>query len=100
MYCGRLHGEYRTSAIFDKLVDDSFGIVVFTIGETGKGAHSDEVAIATHHGNGFEQVLTLVAIHNHSTFGLQFPCTGIHVEHDDVHTEIHCCLLGGKACAQ
>ena len=45
-------------------------------------------------------MFTLVAIHDYTTLSLQLPCTSIHIEHDDIHAEVHCCLLGRETCAQ
>ena len=45
-------------------------------------------------------MFTLVALHDDSTFGLQFPSTLIDIKHDDVHAEVKCRLLGGEASAQ
>jgi predicted nucleic-acid-binding protein len=38
-------------------------------------------------------VLTLVTIHNHTTFGFKLPCTLVHVEDNHVHTEVTGSLL-------
>ena len=97
---GRFHRHNGLSAVLHKLLHDGFGIVVVAVGESGKRADGDDVAIGCHHGNGLEQVLTLVAVHDDASFGLQFPGTLVHVEHDDVHAKVHGCLLRGEACAE
>ena len=89
----RFHGKYRTAGVFDKLIHDSFRIVEFAVRETRKGTDTNQITIASHHGNGFQQMLALITIHDHATLGLQFPGSGIHIEYDDVHTQVHGCLL-------
>ena len=54
VYSGRFHGEYGTAGIFDKLIQHRFCIVIFTVSEAGKRAHTNEVTVAAHHGNGFQ----------------------------------------------
>ena len=61
-----------------------------------KRAHTDHIAIATHHRNRLKQMLSLVPVHYHTSFRFKFPCTLIHVEHNHIHAEIH----GGLLCAQ
>ena len=94
MYGGSLHSEDGTAAVFDELLEHGLSIVILTVGESGEGTYADEVAVATHDGNGFEQVFALVAIHDDATLCFQFPGTGIDVEHDDIHAEVHGGLLG------
>ena len=67
------HREYRTSGILNKLIEDGLLIVKLTIFETGKGAYSDDIAITAHHGNGFQQVLRFVTVHDDATFCFQLP---------------------------
>ena len=100
MYRGALHKEHRLAGVTDKLVQYLFLIIVLTAFEGGKRTYSDKVAIASHHGNGFQQMFALVAIHNHAALRLQFPCPLVHVEHDDVHAKIHGCLLRTQPRAQ
>ena len=95
-----LHSEDRTTRVLNKLIQNGFCIVILTIGKTCKRAHSDKVAIASHHWDGLEQVLTLVAIHDDTTLRLEFPSSGIDIEHDDVHAKIHGCFLGRETGAQ
>ena len=45
-------------------------------------------------------MFALVALHDDTPFGLQFPSALVDIEHDDVHAEVECCLLGGEASAQ
>ena len=89
----RLHGDDRTTGIFHKLVDDSLRVIIVTVLQSGKRAYGDDVTITSHHGDRFEQMLTLVAIHDDAALRLQFPGTGIDIEHDDVHAEVHRRLL-------
>ena len=97
---GGLHGEHGAAGILNELVEDNLVIVVVAVLETGKGAHTDDVAIATHYGNGFEQVFGLVAIHDDATFGFQLPGTLVDVEHNDIHAQVKGCFLGAEAGTQ
>ena len=45
-------------------------------------------------------MLTLVTVHDDTTLGLQFPGTGIHIEHDDIHAQVHSRLLSAETGAQ
>ena len=45
-------------------------------------------------------MLRLVSVHDDATFCLQFPSACIYVEHDDIHAQVHGCLLGGQTGAQ
>ena len=100
MHGGALHEEDGATAVLDELLEDAFFVVVLARFEAGEGTHTDEVAVAAHDGDGFEEVFALVAFHDDAAFGLQFPGTLIDVEHDDVHAEVEGCLLGGEAGAQ
>ena len=100
MHGSRLHGEDGLAAILDKLVEHRLGIVVFTVGQSCKRAHANHVAIAAHDGDGLQQVFRLVAIHDDAPFGLQLPGTCIHVEHNDIHAQVHGSLLGRQTGAQ
>ena len=88
-----LHSEDWAPAVLYKLVYDGFGIIVVTVFQTGKATNTDKVAEATHHRDSLQQVLALVAIHDNATLCLQFPCTGIHIEHDYIHAQVHRSLL-------
>ena len=100
MYGSRLHSKDRATTVLDKLLHDGLGIVVVAVTETSKRTDAYDVAVAPHHGNGFQQVLALVAVHDDTTLCLQLPCTLIHVEHNDVHAQVHGCLLGGESRTQ
>ena len=88
-----LHSEDWATAVLHELVDDSLGIIVVAVFQTGKAAHTDEVAEATHYWDCLKQVFTLVAIHDNATLCLQFPGTCVHVEHDYIHAQVHRSLL-------
>ena len=88
-----LHSEDWATAVLYELVDDGLGIIVVTVFQTGKAAHTDKVAEATHHRDSLQQVLALVAIHDDATLCLQFPGTCVHVEHDHIHAQVHRSLL-------
>ena len=45
-------------------------------------------------------MFTLVTVHDDATLCLQFPGTGIHIEHDDVHAQVHRRLLGRETGTQ
>ena len=100
MHGGRLHGEDGTAGVLDELVEHRLGVVVVAVGEPGEGAHADDVAVAAHYGDGLKQVLALVAVHDDAALRLQLPGTGVHVEHDDVHAQVHGGLLRAEARAQ
>ena len=100
MHGGTLHEEHRTAAVLDELLEYLLFVVVLAALEAGEGAHTDDVAVAAHHGNSLQKVFALVALHDDSTLGLQFPRPLVHIEHDDVHAEVEGCLLGGEAGAQ
>ncbi len=100
MYRGRLHSENRLAAVTDELIEHRLGIIVLTVGKSCKRAYSDNVAVGGHHRYSLEKMLALVSVHYHAAFGFQFPCTGVHIEHDDVHAEVHRGFLCAQACAQ
>ena len=100
MHRSRFHSHHRTAAILHELVDYGLCIVIFAVLESCEGAHGNDVAVACHHWDGFEQVLALVTVHDDATLGFQFPCTSIHIEHDDVHTQVHGSFLRAEARAQ
>ena len=97
---GTLHEEDGTTAVLDELLEDLLLIIILARLETGEGTHADDVAVATHHWDGLEEVLALVALHDDATLSLQFPSPLIDIEHDDVHAQIERRLLGGEASAQ
>ena len=90
----------RLTAIFHKLVYNALGIVELAVLQSCKRAYGNDVAIARHYWNCLQQVFALVAIHDNSTLCLQLPCSCIYVQHYNVHTEVHGCLLCAQACAQ
>ena len=94
------HGEDRTPTVFNKLLQNSLCIVVFAVCKSSKGTYTNEVAVATHYRDSLQQVLALVAIHDDTAFGLQFPCSGIHIEHDDIHSQVHSRFLCRESCTQ
>ena len=100
MHGSSLHGEDRTTAVFDELVQNGFSIVVFAVGKTSETSDTDQVAVASHHRDSLQQVLTFVTIHDDTAFCFQFPGASIDVKHDDVHAEVHGSLLGREAGAQ
>ena len=100
MHGGCLHGEDGTAAILEELVIYGFGIVILSVCQSGKGTDSDEIAVRAHHRDGFQEVFATVAIHDDPTLGLQFPRSGIHIKHNDIHAQVHCRLLCGETGAQ
>ena len=100
MHGGGLHGHDGLAAVLHELLHDGLGIVVVAVGEACEGADGDDVAVARHDGDGLEQVLAFVAVHDDAALGLEFPGTLVDVEHDDVHAEVHGSLLCGEACAE
>ena len=97
---GSFHGEYGFAGVLHKLVVDGLCIVIVAVGKTSKGTDADDVAITAHHRDSLQQMLALVAIHDDTALGLQFPCTSIDIKHDDIHAEVLCRLLCGEACTQ
>ena len=75
-------------------------VVLLTVGESRKSAYADNVAERSHHGNRFQEVFTLIAVHNYATLGFQFPSALIYVKHNDVKTQVARRLLRRKACAK
>ena len=57
MHGGRLHSEDGLAAVLDELLKHGLGIVVLAVSESCKGAYADHIAVASHDGNGFEQML-------------------------------------------
>ena len=53
MYGGCFHRKDRATTVFDELLQYGFGVVVFTISQSGKGTHTNQIAVAAHHGDGF-----------------------------------------------
>ena len=100
MYGGGLHSDDRPARVFHKLVDDGLCVVVVAVLQPCKRTHGDDVAVAAHHRDGFQQMLALVAVHDHAAFRLQLPCTGIDVKHNDVHAQVHGRLLSRQTRAQ
>ena len=96
----RFHAEYRTTGVLDEFGDNLFIVIVRLVFETGKGTDTDDIAVATHDRNSFQQMFRFVTIHDDTTFGFQFPGTLVHVEHHRVHPQVHRSLLGGEAGAQ
>ena len=96
----RFHGNDRSAAVLDELLHDSLGIVVFTVGETGKTSYGNNVAVAAHHRNGFQQMFAFVTIHDDASFCFQLPCSGIDIKYDDIHAQVHGCLLCAQTCPQ
>ena len=82
----RLHSEDRLARILYELIYYCLSIVILSVCQTCKRADTDNVAIASHHRNSLQQVFRLVAIHDDTTLCLQLPCSGIHIEDNDIHT--------------
>ena len=100
MHRGTLHGEDRTTAVADKLIQDLFCIVSLATLEAGKGAHTDKVAILCHHGHSLQQVFALVTVHHHATLRFELPGSLVDVEHDDIHAQIERSLLSAETGTQ
>ena len=77
------------------IVDD--GRIVEFCGEAGKRAHTDDVAVGAHHGNSLQKVFGLVTVHDDATLGLELPGPLVHVKHDDIHAQVHRCLLSAQS---
>ena len=70
MHGSCLHGKDGATRIFDKLIQYRFSVIVFAVGKSCKRAHTNQIAVAAHHGNGLQQMFALVAIHNDTTLCL------------------------------
>ena len=88
-----LHRKDRAVAVFHKLHEDAFRIVGLAVGKSGKRTYTNEVAVRCHHRNSLQEVFTLVSVHDHATLRFQFPCPLVHVEHNNVQTEVACRFL-------
>ena len=75
-------------------------VVLLTVGESRKSAYADNVAERSHHGNRFQKVLALVAVHDDATLCFQLPSALIYVEYNDVKSQVACRLLRREAGAQ
>ena len=95
-----LHREDGTTRVADKLLEDALLVVLLLVLELGKGANTDDVAVGAHDRNRLQQVLGLVAIHDHATLRLELPGALINVQNHDIHAEVHRCLLGREAGAE
>ena len=86
--------------MFDELVKDNLVVVIFLVLKTCERTYANDIAVASHYRNGLQNVLRLVTVHNHSAFGLEFPCSLVYVEYNDVHAKVQGCLLCAESCAQ
>ena len=100
MHSSALHEENRLAAVFDELIENLLFVVVLTVLKTCKRTYSDDVAVASHHRYGLEQVFALVSVHDDAALCLQLPCALVDIEHDDIHTQVHSCFLCRQAGAQ
>ena len=100
MHRGSLHRKHRLAAVLLELMIDGLRIIIVSVRQPGKGSDAYNVAITPHNRNGFQQVLALVAIHDDATLRFEFPRTGIHIEHDNVHAEVHSCFLRAETGAK
>ena len=93
MSCSRFHRENRFTGILNKLIQNLLGIIIFPTFKSRERAYTNHITIRSHYRNSLQQMLTLVTIHNHATLCFQFPGTLIHIQHDDIHTQITGSLL-------
>ncbi len=100
MACGSFHGEYRSARMLDELLQYHFVVIVFLAFETCERTYADDVAIAAHHGNGFQQVFRFVTVHDDATFRFQFPGSLVDIQYNHVHAQIQCGLLCTEAGTQ
>ena len=56
MHGGCLHGKDGATAVLDELRNDCLGIVILAVGESGKGANTDKVAVAAHYRDSLKQM--------------------------------------------
>ena len=100
MHGRRLQADDRLAGIIDELAQDGLRIVEGPVRQARKGAHADDVAIAPDDGNGFPQVLGLVAVHHDAQFRLQLPAVRPYIENDGVHAQVERSFLAAQARAQ
>ena len=70
MASSRLHTENRPTGILNELIQDLLVVVVFLAFKTGERTHTNDVTIATHHGNSLQEMLRLITIHDDTPLGL------------------------------
>ena len=92
--------EHRAAGILNELIQDHLIIIVFAGFKTGEGTDADDIAVATHHRDGFQQMLALVPIHHHAVAGFQFPGALVHIQHNHVHSQVLGRFLGAEAGAE
>ena len=56
MHGGCLHGKDGATAVLNELRNDCLGIVILAVGESGKGANTDKVAVAAHYRDSLKQM--------------------------------------------
>ena len=100
MSCSRLHRENRFTGILNKLIQNLFRIIIFPTFKSRERTYTNHITIRSHYRNSLQQMLTLVTIHNHATLCFQFPGTLIHIQHNDIHTQITGCLLRAQTRTQ
>ena len=100
MACGGLHAEHGASGVFYELLDHPLLIVLFFVLKSGERANANDVAVASHDRDRLQKMFGFISIHDDTAFGLQFPCSLVHIEHDDVHAKIHGSFLCREARAQ
>ncbi|OPZ12984.1 MAG: hypothetical protein BWZ06_01402 [Bacteroidetes bacterium ADurb.BinA261] len=100
MPCSCLHTENRSPGIFDKLIKNDFIVIILFALKLSERANADNIAVTSHHGNGFKNVFGFVAIHDHAALRFELPCTLIDVENDYVHAQIQSCFLGTQTCSE
>ena len=97
---GSFHRKHRAAGVFHKLVENAFLVVVLLVFEACKRAHPNHIAVAAHHRDSLQQMLALVAVHNHATLGFEFPCALVHIKHNHIHAQVHSSLLCAQASTQ
>ena len=100
MPCSGFHTENGFTRVMNKLIENGFLIIKFLILKLSESPHANDVAIRSHHGNGFQNMLRFVAVHNHAPLGFEFPGTLIDIEHHGIHSEVHSCFLGTEPGSQ
>ena len=100
MACGSFHREYRTAGVLYELIQYHFVVIVFAVFKTGKGTHSDNIAVTTHYGNGFQQMFRFVTVHDDTALCFQFPGSLIDVQYNDIHAQIEGGFLSAETGAQ
>ena len=92
-----LQAYNRHAGIADKALKDALFIVGITVLQTSERPNAKDVAILSHHGGSFLDVLRSTAVHDHAIARLQRPRIAAGVQHHRIHTQERGRLLRAHA---